>query len=596
MPRVAPAAAVVESAAPPPEAPVAKKQRTANPGVRHQGGRIYDSENGTTCHQCRQKTVEVKAKCTKCTLYFCPRCLENRYKQFVAEVNALGDWQCPRCTSICNCSNCRKKQGLEATGILASVARTAGFESVSELLAKNPTAKGLSMLSAERRREGSGAAPAVKRARTGAAAMTAATPELLVDTELGPRPDPLPEVLALCVALAPGRQGHKAPARRGGAGWAASLPARLQLPAAPCLPQLLEVLEFVEAFSGGLKLRGLSTPLLAAELLLATAATAPDTLSSQCAALHCRLLETVREAWEVKGPVAPTAWQPAMLAYLERWRDTPSQSAARDAPAAVAGHLATLPPGAEPWAARACAPATPPALTEYPAGGYWGLAAETRVAMLHALVHDALDTWRFREIIEKKMEVQAEESKERKAELAQARKATRAAILAARDQEIAVLVASCDGRSMTLEEQAALVAEARARAEAAAAASGASSSQPSEPVYPFQVRARVLGVDREGRRVLQTASGSMLVDPGVHGAVLLHSLGNAEQETFAGCADVPGLMACMDARGKNESALLHSLARAFHLPLPGQEMVGAPARLPARVDDMFARKESLSER
>lgn len=83
---------------------------------------------------------------------------------------------------------------------------------------------------------------------------------------------------------------------------------------------------------------------------------------------------------------------------------------------------------------------------------------------------------------------------------------------------------------------------------------------------------------------------------GVHGAVLLHSLGNAEQETFAGCADVPGLMACMDARGKNESALLHSLARAFHLPLPGQEMVGAPARLPARVDDMFARKESLSER
>ncbi|RMZ54019.1 hypothetical protein APUTEX25_002596, partial [Auxenochlorella protothecoides] len=384
---------------------------------------------------CRQKTVEVKAKCTKCTLYFCPRCLENRYKQFVAEVNALGDWQCPRCTSICNCSNCRKKQGLEATGILASVARTAGFESVSELLAKNPTAKGLSMLSAERRREGSGAAPAVKRARTGAAAMTAATPELLVDTELGPRPDPLP-----------------------------------------------------------------------------------------CAALHCRLLET------------------------------------------------------------------------YPAGGYWGLAAETRVAMLHALVHDALDTWRFREIIEKKMEVQAEESKERKAELAQARKATRAAILAARDQEIAVLVASCDGRSMTLEEQAALVAEARARAEAAAAASGASSSQPSEPVYPFQVRARVLGVDREGRRVLQTASGSMLVDPGVHGAVLLHSLGNAEQETFAGCADVPGLMACMDARGKNESALLHSLARAFHLPLPGQEMVGAPARLPARVDDMFARKESLSER
>ena len=27
------------------------KKRTVNPGVRQQGGRIYDSENGTTCHQ-----------------------------------------------------------------------------------------------------------------------------------------------------------------------------------------------------------------------------------------------------------------------------------------------------------------------------------------------------------------------------------------------------------------------------------------------------------------------------------------------------------------------------------------------------------------
>jgi hypothetical protein len=40
--------------------------------------------------QCRQKTVEVKAKCTACTLYFCPRCLENRYKELVDEVR----WGC----------------------------------------------------------------------------------------------------------------------------------------------------------------------------------------------------------------------------------------------------------------------------------------------------------------------------------------------------------------------------------------------------------------------------------------------------------------------------------------------------------------------
>ena len=40
--------------------------------------------------QCRQKTVEVKAKCKagKCTLYFCPRCLENRYQEEVDTVRA----------------------------------------------------------------------------------------------------------------------------------------------------------------------------------------------------------------------------------------------------------------------------------------------------------------------------------------------------------------------------------------------------------------------------------------------------------------------------------------------------------------------------
>ena len=39
--------------------------------------------------QCRQKTVEVKAKCTKCTLHWCPRCLLNRYGEEVAKVSWL---------------------------------------------------------------------------------------------------------------------------------------------------------------------------------------------------------------------------------------------------------------------------------------------------------------------------------------------------------------------------------------------------------------------------------------------------------------------------------------------------------------------------
>jgi hypothetical protein len=30
-----------------------KKSRRANPGIRVVGGKVYDSENGITCHQCR---------------------------------------------------------------------------------------------------------------------------------------------------------------------------------------------------------------------------------------------------------------------------------------------------------------------------------------------------------------------------------------------------------------------------------------------------------------------------------------------------------------------------------------------------------------
>ncbi len=117
-----------------------KKKRNTDPGIRHQGGRIYDSELGTTCHQCRQKTIEVKAPCKSagCGLQFCPRCLLNRYNEVVDQVRKQKRWKCPRCRKICNCSCCRKKQGLQATGILASIAKSAGFGSVSQLLEKNP--------------------------------------------------------------------------------------------------------------------------------------------------------------------------------------------------------------------------------------------------------------------------------------------------------------------------------------------------------------------------------------------------------------------------------------------------------------------------
>ena len=76
---------------------------------------MYDSDNGTTCHQCRQKTAELKAKCGVCPLWWCPACLLNRYGEVVAEVDQLPGWPCPRCRGDCNCSNCRKVGCLRGT-------------------------------------------------------------------------------------------------------------------------------------------------------------------------------------------------------------------------------------------------------------------------------------------------------------------------------------------------------------------------------------------------------------------------------------------------------------------------------------------------
>ncbi|KAA8547818.1 hypothetical protein F0562_004247 [Nyssa sinensis] len=115
-------------------------KRTKCPGVRVVGGRIYDSENGKTCHQCRQKTMDFVAACRnpkknkQCTINFCHKCLWNRYGEKAEEMSMLEDWKCPKCRGICNCSFCMKKRGHQPTGMLVHTAKATGFSSVSEML------------------------------------------------------------------------------------------------------------------------------------------------------------------------------------------------------------------------------------------------------------------------------------------------------------------------------------------------------------------------------------------------------------------------------------------------------------------------------
>ncbi|CAK9324956.1 unnamed protein product [Citrullus colocynthis] len=120
-----------------------RAKRTKSPGVRVVGGRIYDSEHGKTCHQCRQKTMDFAASCMNkkgdklCTIKFCHKCLINRYGEKAEEVVLREDWSCPKCRGLCNCSVCMKKKGLKPTGLLVHTAKATGFSSVSEMLLVN---------------------------------------------------------------------------------------------------------------------------------------------------------------------------------------------------------------------------------------------------------------------------------------------------------------------------------------------------------------------------------------------------------------------------------------------------------------------------
>jgi hypothetical protein len=92
-----------------------------------------DPVRGTTCHWCRQKTDSLKAKCGQCPIAFCPPCLLIRHGLKPSDIGP--DWQCPKCCGNCNCSVCRRKAGLEPTGVMGATAVAAGFASVEQYLA-----------------------------------------------------------------------------------------------------------------------------------------------------------------------------------------------------------------------------------------------------------------------------------------------------------------------------------------------------------------------------------------------------------------------------------------------------------------------------
>ena len=103
------------------------------------GQKVYNQEIGTSCHQCRQKTVDMKTvcrsgRCLGVRGQFCGRCLEIRYGEDAREALMDPEWACPPCRGFCNCSICRNRSGKGATGILIHLAQSKGFKSVADYL------------------------------------------------------------------------------------------------------------------------------------------------------------------------------------------------------------------------------------------------------------------------------------------------------------------------------------------------------------------------------------------------------------------------------------------------------------------------------
>ncbi|KAG0727010.1 Cell division cycle-associated 7-like protein [Chionoecetes opilio] len=101
--------------------------------------KTHDQENGTSCHQCRQKTSDTKTicrsgKCVGLRGFFCGPCLRTRYGEDARKALMDPEWCCPVCRGICNCSLCRKAFGQQAVGQIVQRLGKMGYTSVQQYL------------------------------------------------------------------------------------------------------------------------------------------------------------------------------------------------------------------------------------------------------------------------------------------------------------------------------------------------------------------------------------------------------------------------------------------------------------------------------
>eukprot|EP00123_Amoebidium_parasiticum_P004023 comp15317_c0_seq1/m.12165 comp15317_c0_seq1/g.12165 ORF comp15317_c0_seq1/g.12165 comp15317_c0_seq1/m.12165 type:complete len:526 (-) comp15317_c0_seq1:627-2204(-) len=102
---------------------------------------------GTSCHWCRQKTVDLKGCCSlgggyhPYGTYTCGPCLYNRYNLNILDVIKDPTWVCPPCLGQCNCSNCLTAIKQAPTKQMASLAAEEGLTVNQYLMRMRSTIK-----------------------------------------------------------------------------------------------------------------------------------------------------------------------------------------------------------------------------------------------------------------------------------------------------------------------------------------------------------------------------------------------------------------------------------------------------------------------
>lgn len=109
-------------------------------GIEDDGDLLYDPVNGTSCHQCRNRTLRKHTFCNKCRLgqgRLCGDCLYTRYGENVLEAVQNPKWLCPACRGICNCSRCRRDKGWLPVTIQYPKVIELGFKSIAHYIILN---------------------------------------------------------------------------------------------------------------------------------------------------------------------------------------------------------------------------------------------------------------------------------------------------------------------------------------------------------------------------------------------------------------------------------------------------------------------------